>query len=236
MTSELMRSHEQEGFTRTELIACLGGLVLLLMVITPTLGTSASRADRVACFNNLRHLGNAFRQYALENNDSPPWSRWAPTGNYNEPGKHELWFRCWWIRDGMGSPTYLMKPAETRTSARVATNWELDGGRGVQTLKNRAVSYVLGLDSATFLPRSIIVADRHILDVGYGGCSSGISPAAQLPTLPNPTVRWTTEVHGEFGNVALADGSVESVDSDGLRRTVSEVRDLNATVHIMKGN
>jgi prepilin-type processing-associated H-X9-DG protein len=230
-----MKSHAQKGFTRVELIACAGALMLLLTVIAPTLATSGSRADRVACFNNLRHLGNALRQYALENNDSPPWSRWAPTGNYNEVGKHELWFQYWWLRDGIGSPHYLMDPGETRAGARIATNWELDGDSGVQTLKNRAVSYVLGLDSATFLPRTIVVADRHIRDGGYGSCSSGISTAAQLPTL-NPFVRWTTEVHGEFGNVALADGSVESVDSQGLQRVVSDVRNTSAGVHILKAD
>jgi prepilin-type processing-associated H-X9-DG protein len=218
------------AFTSVELLACITACALLVAVITPVLTTSRSQADRVACVSNLRHLERALRQFAMENYDYPPWRQFAPAGNYYEPGKHQLWFQYWWLREGIGSPKYLMDPGETRTGARIATNWDLAGNG------NGAVSYVLGLDSTTFLPRSIVVADRHILDAGYGVCSSGIDRAAQLPTLPNLYVRWTAEVHGEVGNVALADGSVESVDSDGLRRVVSEVRDSNASVHILKAD
>jgi len=221
------------AFTRLELLACVAAFALLLAVITPALATSRSRSDRVACFNNLRHLGNAFRHFALENYDYPAWSVFAPAGNFNEPPKHELWFQYWWLRDSIGSPKYLVDPGETRSNARIARTWNLEPDGGLQALQNSAVSYILGLDSATFLPRTIIVADRHMLHNGYGGCSSQINTAARLS---ESTVRWTTEVHGDFGNLALADGSVESVDSQGLRRAVSEVRDLGTDVHVLMPN
>jgi type II secretory pathway pseudopilin PulG len=227
-----MRNKKQDGFTRVELLACVGGFVLLLAVITPALANSRSRSDRIACLSNLRHIGNALRQFALENHDYPPWRAFTPAGNYNEVGKHDLWFQYWWLRDTIGSPKYLMDPGETRVTARVALAWDLRPG-GLQALKNNGVAYVLGLDSATFLPRTIMVADRHMVNAGYGGCSSGISTAARISTLPGSQTRWNGEVHGEFGNLALADGSVESVDSDGLRRTVGEVRENGADVHMM---
>ena len=47
------------------------------------------------------------------------------------------------------------------------------------------------------------------------------------------TTRWNGEVHGEFGNLALADGSVESVGAEGLRRIATEVRDGFSEVHLM---
>ena len=212
------------------MLACLAGCALLLAIITPTLATSGSRADRVACFNNLRQIGNALRHYALEHNDLPPWLPWSPAGNFNQPGKHELWFQYWWIRDYIESPKFLMDPGETRSGARVATNWDLNPNGGLQLIKNNAVAYPLGLDSATFIPQTIMVADRHMEHAGFGGCSSGISTAARISTR---TARWSGEVHGVFGNVALADGSVESVDSDGLRRILSEVRENFYEVHIM---
>ena len=112
------------AFTSVELLACITACALLVAVITPVLTTSRSRSDRVACVNNLRHLEKALRQFAMENYDYPPWRQFAPAGNYYEPGKHQLWFQYWWLREGIGSPKYLMDPGETRTgrgSQRIGT-------------------------------------------------------------------------------------------------------------------
>lgn len=222
------------AFTCIELLFCLAACALLVAIITPALANSRSRSDRVACLSNLRQIGNAVRQFGLEHNDIMPWRQQAgPAGNFNEPGKHELWFQYWWLRDSIGSPKLLMDPAETRASARIARNWELDVNGGLQSFKNRAVAYVLGLDSSTDLPGGMLVGDRNLVTGGYGGCSSGLSTAAVLPrTGPSPA-RWYDDMHGVFGNVALADGRVDSVDSEGLRRAIAESRDVGAYVHVM---
>ena len=82
------------AFTCLELLACLAACALLLAVITPALASTRSRADRVACLGNLRQIGNALRQFALEHDGNPAWTQVVgPDGNYNEPGKHELWFQ-----------------------------------------------------------------------------------------------------------------------------------------------
>jgi hypothetical protein len=218
------------AFTRTELLACLAACALLLAIITPALANSRSRSDRVACLSNLRQIGNAVRQFGLEHNDIMSWRQQAgPDGNFNEPGKHQLWFQYWWLRDAIGTPKILMDPAETRSSARIASSWGLEVTSGLQSLKNNAVSYVLGVDSSTDLPRSMLVGDRNILVGGYGGCSSSLSTAAQVSS----TTSWYDDVHGTFGNIALADGSVDSVDSDGLLRALGSGRDVGGAVHIM---
>jgi len=228
--------NDSAGFTSLELLACITSCALLLAVIVPILATSRSRSDRVACLSNLRQIGNAFRQFGLEHNDIMPWRQQAgPDGNFNQAGKHELWFQYWWLRESIGTPKILMDPAETRP-ARIATNWNLDVNGGLQFFKNSAVAYALGVDSSTDLPRSMLVADRNILTVGFGGCSTSLSTAAQVFVSGTSAARWLDDVHRTFGNVALADGSVESVDSEGLRRIIAESRDVGNAVHIMIGN
>jgi len=224
------------AFTRIELLACLAACALLLAIITPALASSRSRSDRVVCLSNLRQIGNAVRQFGLEHNDIMHWRPQTIDSNFNEPGKHELWFQYWWLRDAIGSPRLLMDPAETRSNARIASNWELDVNGGLQSLKNRAVAYVLGVDSSTDLPRSMLVADRNMFLGGYGGCSSSLSTAAQAFVTGPSAVRWRDDVHGMIGNVALADGSIDSVDSEGLRRVIAESRDVGDAVHIMVGD
>jgi len=221
------------AFTRLELLACVAACALLLAVITPALATSRARSDRVACLSNLRQIGTAFRQFGLEHNDIMPWRQQAGLdGNYNQAGKHELWFQYWWLRDTIGSPSLLMDPAETRRSGRIANSWGLELGNGLQSLKNRGVAYVLGVDSSTDLPRSMLVADRNILLGGYGGCSTSLSTAAQVLS----TTRWFDDVHGTSGNIAFADGSVDSVDTSGLLRAFADSHDVVGTVHVMTAN
>jgi len=224
------KSTHARAFTSIELLACLAACLLLLAVIMPALAAARSRSDRVACLSNLRQIGNAFRQFALEHNDIMPWRQQAgPDGNYNEPAKHELWFQYWWLRGSIGTPRILMDPADTRPSARIAANWNLDENDGLQTFKNRAVAYVLGIDSSTDLPRSLLVADRNILNSGYTG-GGGFSTTVRVSV---STARWLDDVHRTFGNIAFADGSVDSVDDEGLRRAIAESRKLRDYTNIM---
>jgi len=229
--------NDSAGFTSLELLACITACALLLVIITPILTTSRSRSDRVACMSNLRQIGTAIRQFGLEHNDTMHWQQQAGSaGNFNEPGKHELWFQYWWLRDSIGTPKVLMCPAERRPSW-IATNWNLDVNGGLLIYKNNAVAYTLGVDSSTDLPRSMLVADRNIFTGGFGGCASQLSTAAQVFVSGTSAAHWLDNaVHGTVGNVALADGSVELVDSEGLRRTIAESRDVVGTLHLMVGN
>jgi len=226
------------AFTRLELLACLGVVALLTPIIGRVLAASGSRADRVACFNNLRQIGNAYIEFSLEHDGSPPW-RVAPSeggnnaafgGGPDDPNKHELWYQFWWVRDSLRTPTILMDPAETRVNALVATSWERNVTNGFQTFKNNAVAYVLGLDSFAFLPGSILVADRNLVNTGVGGCSSVLNQATRLS---RTEVRWANEIHGLIGNVARYDGSVDALNTDKLRRAVNESQESGPYVHVL---
>lgn len=207
-------------------------------MVLPSLATSHARSDRVRCFNNLRQIGNAVRHFALEHDGYPPWRIQAgEDGNYNNPGKHNLWFQYWWLRDLIKDPGILMDPGETRANARVAASWDFVP-QGLMSYKDNAVAYMLAVDT-TFLPQSLLVADRHISDVGIGGCSSGISTVANLPRNPfgGPEARWLNEVHGPFGNLAFTDGSVVMADTDALRRALrADNGDGFGAVHVLKAN
>jgi len=226
----------RDAFSRLELLACVLAFTLVALVVLPTLAMSHARNDRLRCFDNLRQISNALRLFALEHEGFPPWRFQAgEDGNFNHPAKHELWFQYWWLRDLIKDPRVLMDPGETRANARVAAGWDL-GPDGLMRHKNNAVAYILGTDSGTFIPESILVLDRHVLEQGYGGCASGINTAAQLrwggPVLQT---RWLNEVHGPFGNLALADGSVMGVDTDGLHRAVRlNSIDGFSDIHLMK--
>ncbi|MBR6464420.1 MAG: type II secretion system protein, partial [Verrucomicrobia bacterium] len=74
------------AFTLVELIVCIVCIVALLFVILPALvPLTPIRANNVACMGNLKQLGLAAREYALDNEERFPWG--APV---SEGGTKEL--------------------------------------------------------------------------------------------------------------------------------------------------
>ncbi len=209
------------AFTSIELLACFAACALLVTIIAPALFARRSQADRVVCLSNLRQIGNAFRQFALEHDGRPPWTA---GGNYPRFEEEYLWFQYWWVRDSLGTPKILMDPAETRAGARVATEWGFTPGVGFQSLGNAAVAYGLGRGHYdgndlryTDLPQMIVTLDRHFIWQSDRGGLGNI-----VRVIPGET-GWRDEIHGEIGNVAFADGSVNSLTSAQLREAVGKI-------------
>jgi hypothetical protein len=84
----------------------------------------------------------------------------------------------------------------------------------------------------------MIVMDRHVIDNGYGGCSSGLSTAARLNKDSYfASMKFTGEVHGQDGgNIALVDGSAHQVKLPDLKRILRLGDDAGGDIHIMKAD
>jgi len=138
------------AFTRLELLACLCVVALLTPIIGRVLAASGSRADRVACFSNLRQIGVGYAQFGLEHGDQTAWQLpIAEGGNRDYLGKNDAFMQFAILSNYIASPKVLMDPADDRGfSTRVATSWDNhpQGGLLNSAFKNNAISYFLGLD------------------------------------------------------------------------------------------
>ena len=224
------------AFTRLELLACLGAIALFGAVILPTLASSASRGDRVVCFNNLRQIGVAYGQFGLEHGDLPPWRvTTLEGGNTNHPLKNNLAVQFSALSNGLMTPKVLADPGDQRIGLRVANNWGAgSGGLLSPAITQNGISYFLGLDGSFRVPPSILAGDRNVKAQTGLGCSSGVVPASQIIT-SNP---WTNDVHGLAGNIVLFDGSAAQVDSRGLEDALKaaargEADDAGSRGHIL---
>jgi hypothetical protein len=103
----------------------------------------------------------------------------------------------------LNTPKILRCPKDPHRLTEV--NW--------QNLNNSKLSYFVGLDANEGNASLILTGDRHITG---GTLSNGF-----LRTLTRKSgAAWTSELHEGWGNLGLADGSVQQVNSAGLQSII----------------
>jgi prepilin-type processing-associated H-X9-DG protein len=110
------------------------------------------------------------------------------------------------MSDQLIEPKLLICPADTARKRAVATDFNV--------LSNSNLSYFVGMASNEICARMILSGD-HNIDNGET-IKNGI-----LQLVKTQHTTWTRKMHGNVGNILLADGSVDQVDNVGLRGTVA---------------
>src|SRR5581483_12207732 len=100
------------------------------------------------------------------------------------------------------TPLILVCPADTNRT--YATNFSSD-------FNNSKVSYFIGLDAAETNAATFLAGDRNI--------SNGTPPRnGILELMTNQPASWTKNIHDGGGNIAFADGSVQSFPASQMLR------------------
>lgn len=192
------------AFTKIELLAVVVVLAVGLAMLLPALGRAKAKRQRVACVNNLKNIGLAFRIWDTSGGGYFPWQVDAERGGTirftNDPTA--LWRHFAAVSNELSTPLPVFCP--TDKERRPARSW-------AALSNNLPLSYFLGLDGSEEQPNSILAGDRNLMLDGRSLSNEVVVFGART------NVAFDRRMHIESGNLLLGDGSVQRVSNTRLQ-------------------
>lgn len=179
----------------------------ILSTMVPTGQQTARGGPRIVCVNNVKQIGLAYRVWEGDNNDTFPMGISETNGGAMELFSSTNAWRFFQVMSNeLSTPKVLWCPAETDRNRFVGTNFEW--------LNNSNLSFFVGLVTNDSDPQMILSGDHNITN-GTALKNGVLGLTASRPT------GWTAEMHDKIGNIGLADGSVQQVNTAGLQTAVA---------------
>ena len=247
---KVSHANRHGGFTLIELLVVIAIIAILAGLLLPALAKAKQKAQLTASGSQLKQMGLAVIVWANDNEkSSTPWrvdQADGGTKNHSSGLNNNAWFQYAWMSNELINPKILACPADKQ--AKPAETWTLSPASGFlnANYQNNACSYFVGLDagssknSGAILPfelsqEHIVYGDRNLeATAGLGGgCSSGVNPVGGINGPPF-TSQWLVKPgygHGNVGNVALLDGSVQKASRKDVNDLLSKGDD-NGSIHM----
>jgi prepilin-type processing-associated H-X9-DG protein len=198
-----------EAFTRSELFVVIGVIAVLTALVLLVLLAAKRKVLRIGCVNSLFNVNTAFKVWEGDNDDKFPM-HFALTNReamrlISSGRAYVLWQT---LSNELGTAKWLYCPADTARTA--ATNFNVG-------FSDANISYFFSLDAADTYPQMILDGDDNLAVNGERVKPSILS----LPATGSLT--WTKERHGGWGNIGMADGSVQQTTPTTLNAAVIAV-------------
>jgi type II secretory pathway pseudopilin PulG len=199
-------NHKTAALTLVEVLVVIVVLVVLAAVIFPALNHHPGGAQKIACVNNLKEVGLAYRLWAGDNGDKYPMAISVTNGGTLElMSGPDAWKTYLVLSNELGTPKVLFCPQDMERR-RAATNFSDD-------LKTH-ISYFIGSD-ATEDQNVLLSGDDNFLVNGSPVSSGLIEVTSNTPIVWNfsrhvevKTRLWLFSTKTSFGYIGMGDGSV----------------------------
>jgi prepilin-type processing-associated H-X9-DG protein len=194
------------GFTWVELLVVICVIAVVAVLLFPALAAAKRKQLKIGCISNLKQNGLAYRIWAGDNGDK--YSMQSVLTNdaiMKLVGSGNAYILWQTTSNQLSTPKEVVCPADKERN--VAASFR-------QGFSDANISYFLNLDASDGYPQMMLCGDDNLVVNGVRA-RPGI-----LNLSTNASVGWTKERHGGTGNIALSDGSVQTVTSTALQQAV----------------
>lgn len=195
--------------------------ILFLLTIPATTHDRPIPAMRINCISNLKQIGLAYRLWEGDHEDKYPMAVLMANGGAMElvaTGNVAVCFQV--MSNELSTPKILWCPADTH---RVQST-------SFSTLNNSSISYLVGLNATNETNTRLLLSGDDNLAIGDVPAKSG-----PLELSAGNSVVWSSGRHNVYnshfwtpvrdrfvGNIGLADGSAQTVTTDGLQKALQQ--------------
>jgi prepilin-type N-terminal cleavage/methylation domain-containing protein/prepilin-type processing-associated H-X9-DG protein len=242
--SDLGSRRRRQAFTLIELLVVIAIIAILAAMLLPALAGAKKRAQNIACLNNMRQWGLAFRMYAEENGDFVP-----EEGDTTQPisytgsatatdNKDYAWYNLVAVYVGQQTLVNLYKTTNAplpETSSIFSCPSAPDPNPSVYPgypplLKMAKAYFMYGENSRLCINYSTRkttgVAQTKLTDISKPTDTIFLAEvdgnSATTPSVSVVTGYYAIARHNKRGNFAMCDGSTRSATTNEFWRTSSE--------------
>lgn len=205
-------SRPPQGLTLVEVIVVLAVIMILYGMVVPTHGGRRVKSRRIACVNNLKHIGLAMRIFSTEHTNFPmavPVSQGGARELADDAGR--IWLIYLRLTNELVTPKILWCPSDERRRAAAAFNPSPLASETPSSFGNQHISYFLGLNASEDQPQTILAGDRNLTN------ESGVLGPGRHVLVAGSKLGLDDQIHQNSGNILLGDGSVQRLTSGRLR-------------------
>ena len=229
-----------KGFAIAGLVTSILGVItalILASMLLPALGNAARMANRFKCINNLKELGRAHLDFAVENDEKMPWQlnpaqRLEHFGFALNLGQNlgaNLGLSA--IKENLSSPKILLSPCDPARSAaneELELNWQSYDTKAGKPVQKNGVSYAFCLGGDVGKPSTVLALTRNL-------SKKSLTGARWLGADRDPDDSNTMEgLYDGEGQVSKADGSATLSVNGSLSYIAGEHAQLNASTKIIR--
>jgi len=194
-------NHQKRALTLVEVMIILCIICFLAMMLIPRLSIAQKKAQKISCTSNLKQAGLAIKIWAGDHYGNYPMQASVTNGGTMElMNSSEAW-RAFQVMSNELSTSYILFCPADKTRTRTT---------GFDDSLRQHISYFISVDATEADPQSTVFGDSN-----FEFYKTNV-PAGFFNLTSNSPPQWSSTRHANFGNIALADGSVQGVANTSL--------------------